>query len=115
MLRLGLVQAIGTYSDPTEGDPNDIAVPLVKRYFRQVAEGAPVLTEMQGCGLHGLLSRGPFNSPGKSKIAQTLFNHFAKLAMREVKKFIQSRMEERGKDFLCHSRDDRYSPKQLRM
>jgi tetratricopeptide (TPR) repeat protein len=94
LLRLGLVQAVGPFGKtqqcPGDADVNYIVIPLVKRYFHQVIDRAPALSEMPGCGVHGLLSRGPFNSPGSSNKARTLFRHFAKLAADGVESYIHA-------------------------
>jgi tetratricopeptide (TPR) repeat protein len=95
---LGLVQAIR--SNPRtdqsadienvtgEDDLNYVVHPLVKRYFREILERSHDRQETQEFGLHGLLSRGPFSSPGRSKKARRLFDHFATCAFDNVEKFI---------------------------
>ena len=85
---LGLLQEIRSKpnagSDRPDAEDEDevkfVVHPLVKRFFRQVREPSQQHPESQEFGLHGLLSRGPFNFPASSKAPQKLFNHFARLA-----------------------------------
>ncbi len=62
---------------------------IVKRYCRTILSGSHY-PERRACGVHGLLSRGPFNDPGTSKKPRTLFNHFATLAFKRIRALLES-------------------------
>jgi tetratricopeptide (TPR) repeat protein len=71
LLSLRLVEATG----PLQHDeklPLFVIPPLVKRFCRAIVAGS-AHTEKRSCGVHGLLSRGPFNEPDSIGTAQNLF------------------------------------------
>ncbi len=61
-----------------------VVTPLAKRFCRLMFEKTQH-PEMRAHGVHGLLSRGPFNSPGKSPKARAVFDHFADIAFKLIK------------------------------
>lgn len=61
-----------------------VVPPLVKRYCRVIADASNE-AEKRSCGVHGYLSRGPFNNPGRKGHVKVLFERFAGLAYEEIK------------------------------
>ena len=92
---LGLLQEIQSSQSDDAEKPSATSVeevkfvvhPLVKRFFRQVQDRSHHLPETQEFGLHGLLSRGPFNSPDSRGRAGKLFEHFAGVAYEQFRQY----------------------------
>jgi tetratricopeptide (TPR) repeat protein len=78
LIELGLLQEIRS----SNGHRNYVVPPVVKRFFRHVQERSQHHPDGQEFGLHGLLSRGPFNCPVSTGDARRLFDHFAKSAWK---------------------------------
>ncbi len=89
LIQFRLLYAVGPQlkdGGGVEGDQLLYVVPdVVKRYCRMILAESQH-PEKRACGVHGLLSRGPFNDPGKPRRARELFDHFATLAFNEISK-----------------------------
>ena len=93
LIQFRLLNAIGEQvSNRDKDDVRDerlyVVPDVVKRYCRTILAGSQH-PEKRACGVHGLLSRGPFNDPGKPQPgrpqrARQLFEHFAKRAFEEI-------------------------------
>jgi tetratricopeptide (TPR) repeat protein len=57
--------------------------PVVRRFCRKLLAGSRH-PEKRVCGVHGFLSRGPFNDPGSADTARELFRTFGELAFHCV-------------------------------
>lgn len=84
LVRLCLLEQIRADGlEPASTEPVYVVPSVVKRYCRTILTGSHY-PDRRACGVHGLLSRGPFNNPGTSKRALQLFEHFSCLAFKAI-------------------------------
>ena len=84
LLKLCLLERIRSAPGDEKNSERVYIVPsVVKRYCRTILTGSHY-PDRRACGVHGLLSRGPFNNPGTGKRALRLFEHFSTLAFEQI-------------------------------